>query len=185
VITIYCSGGVRKSTDAHTKLCWGDVERAAVADALSPTRVRFVDPEAPVADLTDDAALFGRDLYGVQIADAVVVDARQRRGLGIGIEMAAAKLYARPLVAVVPRDSHYHRNELAFRGGVVSEYIHPHLQGLCDMIVPDFAAAGVWLARHRARPSGVKGTDALDAAVRAYKQRLLASDVGMPQTLSG
>jgi hypothetical protein len=180
MLTIYCSGGVRKSTDPDGKLCWGECERRALAEPLGMP-VRFVDPEAPLDDLSDFAALFGRDLYGVQIADAVVVDARQRRGLGIGIEMAAAKLYAKPLVAVVPRDSHYHSTRLAMRGGVVNDYVHPHVRGLCDEIVPDFAAAGRWLATHLTRRSAVKGAEALDEAVAAYKQRLLASDSGMPQ----
>ena len=177
---IYCSGGVRKSSDAADKLCWGDAERDAVRHALHPLPVQFVDPEAPVEDLSDSAALFGRDIYGIRAANAVIVDARQRRGIGIGIEMAVAKLYEKPLVAVVPPESHYQQSDIWLRGGVIEQYTHPHLLGLCDAIVGDFAAAGGWLKDHRRRRAPVKGTEALDQAIEAYERALRPTDDGMP-----
>jgi hypothetical protein len=183
VLTIYCSGGVRKSTDQDTKLCWGDPERAALSDALG-IAVHFVTPDAPMEDLSDLSALFGRDIYGVQIADVVVVDARQKRGLGVGIEMAAAKLYGKPLIAVVPRDSHYRQDDVQIRGGVINEYVHPHIRGLCDEVVGDFEAAGRWLADYLDRRPRVKGKDALDTAVSDYMERLHSSDAGMPPSVA-
>jgi hypothetical protein len=183
VLTIYCSGGVRKSTDQDPKLCWGDAERAALSEALD-IDVYFVSPDAPVEDLSDLSALFGRDIYGVKIADVVVVDARQKRGLGVGIEMVAAKMYDKPLIAAVPQGSHYRQDDVALTGGVVSEYVHPHIRGLCDEVVGDFEAAGRWLAEYLDRRPEVKGKDALDTAVLYYMERLHSSDAGMPPSVA-
>src|SRR2546427_1906604 len=147
-IIVYCSGSIQKGPQDISKLCWGDTERSALAHGAQPHDIHFLNPDDPVSDLSDTAAVFGRDMYQVQCADAVVVDARERRGIGIGVEMMAARLLASKLVAVAPRNSYYRRDSLAYRGSAVQQYVHPHLAILCDEVVDSFEDAGRWLAAH-------------------------------------
>jgi hypothetical protein len=176
MVTVYCSGGVRKGTDDEGKICWSDAERQSLQDAARPLDVRYFNPDDPVRDLSDALTLFGRDMYQVQLADFVVVDARQRRGIGIGVEMLAAKLLGTGLVVVAPQDSHYRQDELAIRGGTARRYVHPHVIGLADAIVGDFSEAGAVIRDHVANRMKPKGAEAVFDAMTAYKTTLLPSD---------
>lgn len=180
VITIYCSGGIKKGPHDDDKICWTDSERAQFAQGAHPAEVIFLEPADPVSDIDDALALFGRDMYQVQVADAVVVDGRQRRGIGVGVEMAVSRVLGTALIAVVPRETHYRRTHVSFRGGTAADYLHPHIVGLCDAVVEDFGAAGRWVverveAGSRAGDSG----DAVRRGIDAYRKRLLPSDTPM------
>lgn len=178
-LVVYCSGGVAKSTDIDQKLCWSESEKAALQVGADPVVVSFLDPGDPLPELSDSTALFGRDMLQIEIADAVVVDARQRRGIGIGIEMLAARLFGTNLVAVVPPDSHYRREDLHFRGGTVAEYLHPHLAALSNAIVDDFEAAGCWLRSNGSKRPTPAAEETIENAIRAYRDRLLPTDPSM------
>lgn len=176
--TIYCSGSIQKGSSDAKKLCWTDAEKRELAEAAQPLDVRFLNPDDPAADLSNNLALFGRDLYQIQSASAIVVDGRERRGIGIGIEMVASRVFGTPLVAVVPRNTYYRMDFLEYRGSSVNDYIHPHLAVLADAVVATFAEAGEWLRRNVATVPP-KRVDVLEMAIRAYKQDLLQQDPAM------
>jgi hypothetical protein len=178
-ISIYCSGSIQKGTSDNLKLCWTVAEKSILADALKPLDVRFLNPDDPLSDMTDTAALFGRDLYQVQVADFVVVDARERRGIGIGIEMLASRMLDTPLVVVAPSNTHYRRDELTYRGTTVNDYIHPHLRHLADVVVENFESAGRWIKGYLDCPIQLKTHSVLYEAIEAYRANLLPIDPEM------
>lgn len=178
-LKIYCSGSIQKGASDSRKLCWTDAERHAVAQGASPQEVRFLNPDDPAHDVADSEALFGRDVFQVATADAVVVDARERRGIGIGIEMVISRLVGSFLVVVVPQDTYYRMRNVTYSGGTVAEYIHPHVLMLADAVVDDFECAGAWLQRAQIDKIVPKGREVLDAAIAAYRQRLLIHDEPM------
>jgi hypothetical protein len=180
LVAVYCSGSIPKGSLDEGRLCWTDRERAAVAHGASPLDVQFLNPDDPVSDLSDNLSLFGRDMLQVKMADVVIVDARERRGIGVGVEMAASRLLGTPLIAVVPDNSHYKLDSLSYRGSTVENYTHPHFATLCDIIVPDFESAGRWI--HDACSNGgllAKGATIIDNAITTYRERLLPSDEPM------
>jgi hypothetical protein len=140
--SVYCSGSIKKGSADAEKLCWTDVERKAVEHGARPSRVLFLNPDDPLVDPSNKLAQFGRDMYHVMIATAVVVDARQRRGIGVGVEMAVAASLGTPLIIVAPPNTDYRREKLEYRGAVVPNYVHPHVAALATSIVDDFASAG-------------------------------------------
>jgi len=178
-LIVYCSGSIQKGASDSRKICWTERERAAVASGAQPAHVVFLNPDDPAPDLNDTAALFGRDMYQVQSADAVIVDARERRGIGIGIEMLASRLFGTLLVAVVPPDTYYRMNNLTYRGSTVTQYVHPHLAILADGIVETFEDAGCWLRDQKAAGARPKGIESLEAAIDAYRERMLPQDEPM------
>src|SRR6185312_7670859 len=123
VLSIYCSGSILKGASDEKKLCWTDAERADVANGSS-SKVVFLNPDDPITDPTNTLGQFGRDMYQIMIASAVVVDARERRGLGIGVEMAAAAAMGTPVITVAPRNGKYRMDELEYRGVKIIDYVH-------------------------------------------------------------
>lgn len=178
-ITVYCSGGIRKGNRDGDKLCWSTVEREIFRSGARPCRTTFLNPDDPLPDLSDSEAVFGRDMCQVRAADVIVVDARERRGVGIGVEIVAAKFFGKFVVVVAPEDSHYRKAQLAYRGTTVHDYVHPHLAALSDAIVSNFSDAGKWAADAVRSRRVAKGVDTLQAAINAYEKRLLQSDTAM------
>jgi hypothetical protein len=163
------------------KLCWSDVERREVAKGAAPHEVVFLNPDDPITDPSNTLGQFGRDMYQVMVATAVVVDARERRGIGIGVEMSAAALLGTPIIVVAPRNSKYRADELEYRGVLVRDYVHPHVAALASAVVDDFLAAGELLPElasqkaHETPP--VPGW--LDEAITEYRNNVLPGDPPM------
>ncbi len=181
-VKIYCSGSIIKGKADAKKLCWTDRERNELRDAASPIEIDFLNPDDPMSDLGNTEALFGRDMYQVQIADFVVVDARERRGIGIGIEIMASRVFGTPLLAVAPRGSYYRMGRVEYRGSVVEDYVHPHLASLADAIVGSFAEAGAWIAENDGRALA-KPIEHLESCIKRYTDELLPSDAPMKRLL--
>ncbi|MFG2018736.1 hypothetical protein [Actinomadura geliboluensis] len=181
IISIYCSGSIMKGASDEKKLCWSDIERLEVAKGASPHEVVFLNPDDPITDPSNTLGQFGRDMYQVMVATAVVVDARERRGIGIGVEMSAAALLGTPIVVVAPRNSKYRADELEYRGVLVRDYVHPHVAALASAVVDDFVAAGEALAEL----APLKARDVhhmppwLDEAITEYRDNVLPGDPPM------
>lgn len=182
-ITVYCSGSITKGKTDNLKLCWTDEIKAELAEAALPYEILFLNPDDPAVDLTNTEAMFGRDMYQAGIADFVVVDARERRGIGIGVEMMASRLLGSGLIVVAPRNSYYRKDHLEYRGGAVDNYIHPHVGILADVVVDSFQDAGDWIAKHYNETRTPKSTEVVLNAITAYKRDLLPQDLPMQQTL--
>ena len=179
IVTVYCSGSIQKGPSDSGKTCWTDAERAAITRGAHPLDVRFLKPEDPADDLANTVALFGRDMYQVQFGDFVVVDARERRGIGIGVEVLASRVFGTPLVIVAPPNSYYRLKSLSYRGSTVANYVHPHLQILADAIVDDFEQAGAWIRRYIDTPTKPKGPEILFRAIEKYRAEMLPTDQPM------
>jgi hypothetical protein len=180
IVTVYSSGGVQKPGDTN-KLCWTDAERDLLASAARPHTLVFFDPDGPVADISNMLALFGRDMYQIQASDVVVVDARQRRGIGIGGELVAAVTLGKPVIVVAPRNSHYRIDRVEYQGAVIENYIHPYLSALAESVVETFEAAGQWIKDHVENPIPARDKNVLAHAIAVYADQLLPND---PYTLA-
>src|ERR1043166_1117619 len=176
---VYCSGSIQKGPADTKKLCWSDTERGQVSEGAYPVQIDFLNPDDPVTDLDDHLALFGRDMFQIQQCDAVVIDARERRGIGIGVELLAGRHFSRAVIGVLPPSSYYRQTNVEYRGGIAKNYVHPHFMSLLDSYVDDFAAAGRWIRDQLPSFRPTIGASRLDAAIDAYKQRLLPNDAPM------
>ncbi|WP_067806825.1 hypothetical protein [Actinomadura formosensis] len=180
-ISVYCSGSIMKGAGDEKKLCWSDIERLEVAKGAAPREVVFLNPDDPITDPSNTLGQFGRDMYQVMVATAVIVDARERRGIGIGVEMTAATLLGTPIIVVAPRNSKYRADELEYRGVVVRDYVHPHVAALASAVVDDFLTAGELLPELASR----KAREAphmpgwLDEAITEYRDNVLPGDPPM------
>jgi len=176
---VYCSGSIQKGPADNKKLCWSDTERAMVSKGADPVQIDFLNPDDPVADLDDHLALFGRDMFQIQQCDVVIIDARERRGIGIGVELLAGRHFSRAVIGVLPPSSYYRQSNIVYRGGFAKNYVHPHFISLLDAYVDDFTAAGRWIRDELPTFRPNPGASTLDLAIEAYKKRLLPHDEPM------
>lgn len=182
-LSIYCSGSIVKGASEEKRLCWTDVERADVASGSIATVV-FLNPDDPITEPGNTLGQFGRDMYQIMVSSAVVVDARERRGLGIGVEMAAAAALGTPVIVVAPRNGKYRMDELEYRGVSVANYVHPHVASLSAAVVEDFVAAGAALDEFGVNVDRRKSVpDWLESAIYEYEVNVLPGDQPMLDAL--
>lgn len=183
-LSIYCSGSIKKGKDDQTGPLWGDDERQAVS-AGAGTEVVYLCPDDPIVMPGNALGQFGRDMYQVLVATAVVVDARDRRGLGVGVEMAAAGILGTPVIVVAPRNSKYRMDTLTYRSVTVNDYVHPHVAAIADSIVDDFIEAGRVLPGLSRRPAAEVSSRPvwLSSALEEYEKVVLPHDAPMLRAL--
>ena len=113
-------------------------------------------------------------------ADAVFVDARDRRGLGVGAEMMWAKMNKIPVLALAPLGSHYHKSSTSLLGVEVESWIHPFVEGLSDIVVETLEQAASWLITILGEQSpDIKGPDWISNAMQYYFETQFVSDQPM------
>lgn len=174
---------MKGSTD-EKKLCWSDEERKQVQEGAQPEEIVFLNPDDPITDPNNFLGQFGRDMYQIMVASAIVVDARERRGIGIGVEMAAAAAMGTPILVVAPRNSKYRTDVLEYRGVTVNDYIHPHIHSLAFEVVDSFAASGKVLQTIAPSASRRRSVPAwLEPAIAEYERNILPQDVPMVEAM--
>ena len=183
-VSIYLSGSVRKGKSDGRETFWTNGDQALIRDHLNPTHVNILNPSSRSDDLADFLGTFGRDLFQVVASDVVLVDARDRRGLGVGSEMTIAKLLEIPVVSICPEESHYRRSNFVFLGQPLDTWVHPFIFGLSDVVVNDVSAACAWMLSERPWEGDSKATPErapyfASAAIRHYLSAQLERDAEM------
>ena len=183
--SVYCSGSIVKGSSDEKKLCWSEAERRDVLTGAA-AKIVFLNPDDPITDPRNTLGQFGRDMYQVMTATAVIVDARERRGLGIGVEMAAAATFGTPIIFVAPRNSKYRSDQLEYRDAVIRDYVHPHAASLATVVVDDFVSAGQALLKVAESRPGIRRPvpSWLQAAISEYETNVLEGDSPMLEALN-
>ncbi len=168
-ITIYLSGGIKKGKNDEKKSCFDDTIKSQLSEKLKNYEIHFLDPNDAPPNLSDAKAVFGCDLLRVKLSDFVIVDAREKRGIGVGQEMLFAKLNKIPVISVAPKNSHYLRENLEYLGQILDEFTHPFIFGPSDAIVGTFDDAANWIENFIENPKQVKGIECVENAINHYK----------------
>ncbi len=175
-INIYPAGGVQKGENDKGKVSWTDEDMNLFKRKLAPANANFIDPRYRNDDLNDHFAVFGRDLMAVKVSDFVVVDGRQKRGVGVGQEMMFAKLQGIPVITIAPKESHYRKGKLHYLGQQVDDYIHPFIFSTSDVIVENFEEAAEWIKNFLEKPVKIKDGKLLEEAMDIYMKKYMADD---------
>ena len=181
---IYLAGNIKKGKEEEHELAWSEADIQCLRNALPSKTLVFLNPATRSDDLSDQKSVFGRDMFQVFSSTLVLVDARGKRGLGVGAEMMFAKLNQIPVVAWAPNPSHYLRPSLEFLGQNVKDWVHPFVYSLTDYIAPSLEAAAEWIGS-KLSPSFVpKGPESVREAMNHYLSTQLKNDHGMKELVS-
>jgi hypothetical protein len=171
--SVYLAGKIPKGDEVEGFCDWREEFQRIINEKISDfpgvSGIVCLNPNTFTVDQVDGTEdFFGRDVHMVNISDALVVDAREKIGAGTAQEMLIAKYYGKPVVTVLPKNSHYWR-ETYVHGGVV-EYRHPFIFSTSDAVVGNFEDAVEWLFRFffgETRIS-IKGISILDEYQKSY-----------------
>lgn len=138
---IYLSGGIKKGQREHASSFWGENEITTIRRELAPLEIYCLNPSSRADDLADNQSEFGRDMLQVFLSDFVLVDAREKRGVGVGAEMLFAKQQNIPVISIVPPNSHYHASTMHMLGQTIHNWTHPFVDKLSHYVTHDLTAA--------------------------------------------
>lgn len=184
-IAIYLAGSIKKGHENPQESFWTENDISSLKLNLNKFDVSFLNPAFRMDDLSDHLSIFGRDMTQVFCSNFVLVDARDRRGLGVGAEMMWAKVNRIPVVTWSPKNSHYNKDEATILGVPVKGFIHPFVASLSDKIVDNLAEAASWISQAISNPnSSYKGIDHMSIAMQYYRDNQLEHDQPMKELLS-
>lgn len=184
-ISIYLAGSIKKGHERADESFWTDADMLFLKKALSEYEVSFLNPAFRSDDLSDQRSVFGRDMTQVFCSDVVFVDARDRRGLGVGAEMMWAKFHKIPIVTLAPIDSHYNKSKTTLLGVAVENWVHPFVESLSDAIVENLADGAAWVRKFvGASQPKVKDVEWIRLAMEHYRDSQLPHDEPMKTLIS-
>lgn len=148
--------------------------------ALPEYEISFLNPAFRSDDLSDQRSVFGRDMTQVFCSDVVFVDARNRRGLGVGAEMMWAKFHKIPIVTLAPTDSHYNKSKTTLLDVAVENWVHPFVESLSDAIVENLSDGADWVRKFVSTSTlKVKDVKWIQSAMEHYRDNQLPHDEPM------
>ncbi len=186
-IAIYLAGNIKKCNEKTDDEYWGEDEMKKIVDILRPCEVDFLHPGIRNDDLSDQLSVFGRDMTQVYCSNVIFVDARQRRGLGVGAEMMWAAINRIPVVTLCPAESHYHKNQAKILDIPVSNWIHPFIEGLSDVIVPTIEEGARWVHDcivTQTKTYAKKDMNHIKSAMQYYQDTQLPHDAPMSNIIN-
>ena len=184
-IAIYLAGTIKKGHEKSDETYWTDQDMALIRSHLEKYEVAFLNPAFRTDDLSDQLSVFGRDMLQVFSSHFVFVDARDRRGLGVGAEMMWAKVNRIPVVTWAPQNSHYHKAHTTLLDVPVANWIHPFVENLSDKIVENLTEGAHWIDFVVTNPGlDIKGIEQMRVAMQHYKKSQLAHDLPMKELFS-
>lgn len=168
-LAIYFAGTVQKDHEIMESK-WTEEDFRILEETLKPQPLAFLNPAQRTDDLCDQTSVFGRDMSQVFMADIVFVDARHRRGLGVGAEMMWAKFHAKPVLVLAPNDTHYRKATTEILGTTINEYVHPFVHNLSDKIVSSVEEGAAWIQLYLEENVGaIKDQTSIYEAMRHYQ----------------
>lgn len=169
-VSIYLAGNIAKNHEKSSKIFWTEEDCDVIRNTLNPKHVSLLNPAFRKDDLSDNQGVFGRDMVQVFCSDVIFVDARERRGLGVGAEMMWAKMNEIPVVTLAPLNTHYHREEIEMLGESLQDYTHPFVECLSDAIVENVEEGANWILKFlNGEISKIKGHQDIKEAMAYYK----------------
>lgn len=164
---IYLAGKVPKGSEIGQLPDW----RAEYISALSVLPAfEFASPDDPNLDESDALEVFGHDCYLIQNSDLIVVNAKERLGVGTAQELLIAKYFTKPVFTVLPHGSPHRRKDLQAGKGIVADWQHPFIVASSDRIFASVQELvehlGTWQ-----RGDPCKTLQIIHDAIRHYMQR--------------
>lgn len=184
-IAIYLAGTIKKGHEKTDESYWTDEDILLIKTRLEEFDVSFLNPAFRTDDLSDEFSVFGRDMMQVFSSNFVFVDARDRRGLGVGAEMMWAKVNKIPVITWAPKNTHYRKDHATLLGLAVANYIHPFVESLSDKIVDNLVEGAEWIEHAMTNPNiEIKDIQYIGSAMHYYKDNQLQHDLPMKELLA-
>jgi nucleoside 2-deoxyribosyltransferase len=171
-IKIYLAGSIPKGDLERERWANWRVDYEAKIKAAVPTAI-FLDPDL-IRDTVGPELVVGHDLWQIQHSDIVVVNIPEKVGAGTSQEMVIAKYFGKPVVTVLPKDTHHRRSNIAFDGEMIADWVHPFIYISSDFIAESIDEAIPWMQSYIMDPesAAVKTMTVFDEVVQRFESEL-------------
>lgn len=124
----------------------------------------FIEPYHRELDEGDFLAVVGQDCRHIKECALVIVNAEEKLGVGTAQELVIAKYFRKPVISVLPKNTHHRRSNVAFHGKLVEDWIHPFIFTFSDFIVESINE--IEKIKDEIFSSKIKDISVIDEAVR-------------------
>jgi hypothetical protein len=165
-------GSIPKGDDVRKG--WTDW-KVAYMDAIKKIipKVTFIHGDT-ISDNAGPEMVVGHDLSQIKQADICVVDAREKIGAGTAQEIVIAKHLKKPVVIVIPKNTHHRRTNITFHDVTLEDWIHPFLYLSTDYVADSIEDAARWIDEYANSDSKipVKDISVFEKAIDHYESSL-------------
>jgi hypothetical protein len=160
-------GSIPKGDD--TRKGWTDWKKRYVEQLSQIGDVEFVDGDA-WKDETKPVLVFGHDANLIKTSDVIIINAENKLGAGTSQEMVIAKYFSKPVITILPKNTHHRRSNIVFNGTTIADWIHPFLFHTSDLIVENIGEANRWIKEYQLdfKNKKIKNIAIIDEAIDAY-----------------
>lgn len=132
---IFLSGSVHKGSGdkRESSFFWSSQDEEVLIENITNAEVIILNPNTISTPKWKFKDRYTSDLEMVIQSDVMIVDARTKKGLGVGAEMMMAHYESIPVYSLATPGSHY-RNEILNNDSERIEWIHPFVFGLSHKI---------------------------------------------------
>lgn len=162
-------GKLPKGDGARTSFVdWKTGYVKAITTQISDAKILHGDH---VGDEIGPELIVGHDLWVVKNSDVLIVDGREKIGAGTAQEIILAKYFKKPVISIIPKDSHHRRSNIIFNGVNIPDWIHPFLLVSSDYVAEDINEAVAWLTKELATHQ-VKGMRVFSDSISLFEDEM-------------
>ncbi len=125
-----------------------------------------------ISDNVGPELVVGHDLWLIKNADIVIVQAVSKIGAGTAQEMVLAKSFCKPLISLVPKNTHHRKSNVVFHDVVIEDWIHPFIAVSSDFIAQNLEEGIVWIQDFLENPKAIKTMAVFDEVVSLFEKSL-------------
>ncbi|HOX40575.1 MAG TPA: hypothetical protein PK263_00090 [bacterium] len=122
-----------------------------------------------ISDNVGPELVVGHDLSLIKRANFIIVNASTKVGAGTAQEMVIAKYFKKPVISIMPRDTHNRRSNIAFHDVTMPEWIHPFLFVSSDFIAENIEEAVDWIKKTKEEIPTIKDFSIYEKLIESFE----------------
>jgi hypothetical protein len=126
-----------------------------------------------ISDKEGAEVVVGHDLYLIKHADIAIVHATSKIGAGTAQEILMAKQFKKPVVAIIPKDSHHRKSNVVFHGTLIEDFINPFLFTSTDYVAESIEDAIQWIKKYLKNPKAIaiKDFSVMEDCIETFSEK--------------
>jgi len=121
-------------------------------------------------DETKPFQLVGHDAYVIKTSDFIIVNAEKKLGAGTAQEIVIAKYFSKPVISILPKDTHHRRSNIVFDGTKIDDWVHPFVVTFSDLVIEKIDDCIQWIENFNknSKSKDIKSITIIDQAIDSY-----------------
>jgi len=166
---IYLAGKVPKQDDEKFEDWRALYKECIVNSNFSKEKIEFTDPMDKDLDESNFEMVYGHDCSLIRNCDLVIVNAKEKTGIGTSQEILIAKYYKKYVVTVVPENTIYNRRNITLMGRNIKKWIHPFVYTSSDLIIEDIKKIDLNDIYEQIKNNHIKDISIIDKTCKLYE----------------